>query len=81
LFFRYLILFSFIYLIYRIFRSAYIGSPRDTDMTLSGEDMVNDPNCDTYIPKRSAIKAIIKGETLYFCSKECEREYSGKLRR
>jgi uncharacterized protein len=40
------------------------------------EELVKCANCGTYIPKSSAIKKIrIKGDDLYFCSKECKAEY------
>jgi len=39
------------------------------------DEMVMDPNCHVYIPKREAIKAKIAGETIYFCSKECKKKY------
>jgi YHS domain-containing protein len=37
--------------------------------------MVKDPMCETYFPQRKGIKAVVKGETLYFCSKECRDKY------
>lgn len=77
---RYLILFAFTYLVYRMFRSASGKPPKQPGMagTPAGEDMVRDPNCNVYIPYDSAIKTVIKGETVYFCSKECEKEYRKK---
>jgi len=40
--------------------------------------MVKDPNCNTYVPLKSAIVANIKGKSHYFCSKECEKEFKDK---
>ena len=37
--------------------------------------MVQDPKCGTYIPKREAVRARVRGEELYFCSKKCRDEY------
>ena len=41
----------------------------------SGEDMVEDPYCRTFIPKSSALEKRSGGEKLYFCSKECWQQY------
>ncbi|MEK6726791.1 MAG: hypothetical protein AABY54_09650 [Deltaproteobacteria bacterium] len=77
---RYLIIFAFIYIVYRMIRSL-IARPadiHDTAKTPIGTDMVKDPNCNTYIPLKSAIVGNVKGKSHYFCSKECEKEYSNK---
>ena len=77
---RYLIIFAFVYFVYRIFRSLIVASPKKPDLakTQEGEDMVRDPNCNTYIPLKSAIVGTIKGKSHYFCSKKCEKEYKDK---
>jgi YHS domain-containing protein len=43
------------------------------------EELVQDPNCQTYIPKRSAVKKKIAGNVLYFCKKECLKNYLKKI--
>jgi len=35
------------------------------------DEMVQDPFCKTYIPKREAVKRVIGGKEILFCSKEC----------
>jgi len=63
----------------RIFKgiSASMGGKEDRAAPL-GEEMVKDPNCDTYIPKADAIKKKVGGETRYFCSQKCLDEYRDK---
>lgn len=39
------------------------------------DELVRDPACEVYIPKASALRKRIKGQTLYFCSPECARAY------
>jgi len=39
------------------------------------EELVQDPNCQTYIPKRSALKKRIAGKDYYFCDRECMKKY------
>ena len=43
-----------------------------------GEEMVRDPQCGVYLPVTDAMKKRVGGETVYFCSKECEGKYNGK---
>ncbi len=42
-------------------------------------DMVQDPECGTYIPLETAEKAVIKGVPYYFCSEKCRVEHQKKL--
>jgi uncharacterized protein len=42
------------------------------------EELVQDPYCQTYIPKRSALKKKVAGEVRYFCGQECMEKYSRK---
>ena len=37
--------------------------------------MVKDPNCDTYIPKRGALRVTHKGVEIHFCSEKCRDAY------
>jgi len=40
-----------------------------------GEQMVEDPQCGTFIPIGDAVSATIRGQQRYFCSKKCLKEY------
>ncbi len=42
------------------------------------ESMVQDPNCETFIPQSQALRKTIRGETRYFCSKACLQAYREK---
>jgi uncharacterized protein len=42
------------------------------------EELVQDPYCQTYIPKRSALKKKVAGEVHYFCGQECMEKYCRK---
>lgn len=74
---RYLLLIALVYLAYRAIRYIVGRSVKtpDMDSTPVGADMVKDPNCNTYIPLKSAIVARIRGRSYYFCSTKCEKEY------
>jgi YHS domain-containing protein len=77
------ILFSILFLIlYYVLLSLLkrVLSPRKrTDRGSEPEELVQDPNCQTYIPKRSAVKKKIAGHVLYFCNQECLKNYVRKI--
>ena len=40
-----------------------------------GAEMVLDPVCESYIPKEGALSEVIRGDTYFFCSPECARQF------
>ncbi len=42
---------------------------------LEPEELVQDPCCQTYIPKRTAVRKRVGGRDYYFCNKECVRRF------
>lgn len=57
-----------------------IRPPQDQNRTprnrsRDGEQMVEDPQCGTFLPISDAVKAQVNGKELYFCSKKCLRTY------
>ena len=83
--FRLLLAIGIVYLAYRIGKKFFLPMgqkkeefpPRPT--SIEGEDMVQDPECGTYVPLGDAYKAKINGKTLYFCSKACCEAYRKKM--
>jgi YHS domain-containing protein len=78
---RILILILLAYLGYRIVKTL-VGSSSSGRAPQQGKTqgaiddvMVKDPLCETYFPKRDGVKAVIKGETIYFCSEKCRDQY------
>lgn len=41
-----------------------------------GETMVRDPQCGTFVPTSLGIKKVIKGQTYYFCSEKCAKQFA-----
>jgi YHS domain-containing protein len=39
------------------------------------EELVQDPYCQTYIPKKIALKKRVAGRNYYFCNKECLKRF------
>ena len=60
-----------------LYRSLFGASPRLEDPAETA-DMVQDPNCGTYIPKKQSITKSVQGKEHFFCSKKCADEYSSK---
>ena len=50
-------------------------SPSRRDQKGEGEEMVRDPQCGVYIPHSIALKRRVRGETVFFCSRECAEKY------
>lgn len=49
--------------------------PRTRNRSSEGEEMVEDPQCGTFIPIGDAVSANLGGRQRYFCSKKCLKEY------
>ena len=67
------ILIVFIILLVR----SYFFSSSGEEKFLSME-MVQDPNCETYIPKSETVVKTLSGKTHYFCGEKCAREFEEK---
>ncbi len=73
-----------IFLLYRAGRwlVSYLNqkniSPPGKIPPIAREDLVEDPNCKTYIPLSSAIREEVDGKILYFCGRQCRDEYRQK---
>jgi uncharacterized protein len=44
------------------------------------EELVQDPYCQTYIPRRSAVRRRIAGKEYYFCNQNCLKAFLQKER-
>ncbi|WP_303722902.1 hypothetical protein [Malonomonas rubra] len=56
-------------------REKKSGWKKPRSRSHQGEEMVEDPQCGTFIPIGEAVSANIDGKQLYFCSKNCLKEY------
>ncbi len=82
---RILIIAILIYLLYRLVRGfTWLKGPQGPEVQDGkGEvidEMVQDPNCGTYIPRSDAVKRRVRGKDLCFCSDACADEYKRKDR-
>ena len=78
-------LFVFIILIYFLYKIINVVTQSKSaenkifqfkSTSSGGEDLVEDPNCHTYVPISQAYKKEISGKDYYFCSKQCSDKYT-----
>lgn len=81
---RLILLIGMIYLGVKVHR-AWRKIQGNARRSMAGSDparvddiMVKDPFCEVYFPRRKGVRALIKGEELYFCSPECRDKYAAK---
>ena len=68
------------YILFRLLRTVF-GSNRELKRTREGgviDEMVQDPYCETYIPKRESVKRVVGGEQHFFCSRECADKFEAE---
>ncbi len=71
-----LISFFLIYTVFQFIKQALLKPPAPPrEKTTRGEEMIQDPECGTYVPRNDAVTAQIKGTTHYFCSTDCREKY------
>ena len=76
-----LLLFAILgYILYRVVKGV-LGQSKEIDRGSSGgviDEMVQDPFCETYIPRRQSLKRVIKGQEYFFCSKDCADKFESE---
>ncbi len=71
------------YLVYRLARMLFLPGNKtikpitreQRENIASGEDLVEDPYCHTYLPVSNAVVWQDQGKTQYFCSRKCLESY------
>lgn len=43
------------------------------------DEMVQDPACGVYLPRRNAVPRKISGQEFFFCGNQCAEEYESKI--
>ena len=64
------------YLLSNYKNTSFRYPPRDASRYI--DEMVKDPVCEVYIPKRNALAATFSGEEHFFCSRECMLKFKEK---
>ena len=74
---KFIILVLLGYFLYRTIKGVF-GSKKEIDRSADGgiiDEMVQDPFCKKYIPRRESIKRVINGNEYRFCSEECASKF------
>lgn len=66
------------FLLRQIFRGMRRPTIDDRGMSVDQDQMVLDPACQTFIPRRTALIKTIGGQTHYFCSNECMTTFENR---
>lgn len=79
---RLLILAGLAYLLYRVVKGALSNQGKIDRRKSDGviDEMVQDQHCKTYIPRREAVRKVIKGKEYFFCGKACADEFEKELK-
>jgi uncharacterized protein len=64
-------------LVQRIFSQMFSRTLPDTPAKpeVSSDELVQDPICKIFIPRRNALKLHKNGEDYYFCSEGCRKKF------
>ncbi len=71
---RFILFIALILILYYVLHALILNMPslRKKGKGVSDpEELVQDPYCQTYIPKRTALKGRAAGKGYYFCSRKC----------
>jgi uncharacterized protein len=68
------------YLLYRILKGVFSPKPRVHRGSPQGivDEMVQDPVCKTYVPRRDSVRRVIQGQEVFFCSNDCADKYESE---
>lgn len=51
------------------------GGPFGFSPSAAVDEMVQDPVCKVYLPKREAVSTVSEGQKVFFCSRECCQKF------
>ncbi len=69
------LLFLLLYTILHSLMKALFNQRKRLNREPEPEELVQDPQCQTYIPSRTAVRKRVGGREYYFCGKECVRKF------
>jgi YHS domain-containing protein len=68
------------YLLYRIVKGVFTPKARVNRVRAQDvvDEMVQDPFCKTYVPRRDSVRRVIQGQEVLFCSDDCADKYESQ---
>ena len=64
-----------LYAILRLLMNDRPSLRKRVNRDVEPEELVQDPHCQTYIPRRLAIRKKVAGKEYYFCNQDCLKDY------
>jgi YHS domain-containing protein len=80
LFLVFVVIYSAIKTVVRSAVKSYHGDEQRRGRQIMGDEMVQDPECRTYVVKDRAVARRIRGTLNHFCSEACAERYEAKNR-
>jgi uncharacterized protein len=70
------------YILYRLVKGVFSVRTKIDRRKPGGviDEMVQDPFCRTYIPKRESVRRVIEGQEYLFCSNECADKFESEMK-
>lgn len=77
---RLIILAILFYVLYRVVKGFFASTSKIEKGRAGGviDEMVQDPFCKTYIPRREAKRRVIQGQEFLFCSESCADRFESE---
>lgn len=77
---RVIILAILLYILYRLIKGAFKKERDIPGGRADGviDEMVQDPFCRIYIPRRQAVRRVHEGNEMFFCSEECADKFEAE---
>ncbi|MBM4138577.1 MAG: YHS domain-containing protein [Nitrospira sp.] len=80
--YRFLLISALLVILYFLLRQAVRGfrnnAVGDRGTSLDQDQMVEDPVCHTFVPRRNAVTETVSGQTYCFCSKRCADAFKNR---
>ena len=77
-FILFFIFFLTLYYFLNFFMKVMLSMRKKGNRESEPEELVQDPYCQMYIPKKSALKKRIAGRDYYFCNRQCLKRFLEK---
>lgn len=70
------------YILYRLVKGVFSARTKIDRRKAGGviDEMVQDPFCGTYIPRRESVRRVIEGQEYLFCSDECADKFALQMK-
>ena len=78
---RLVLVVALLFVLYLLIRSAVREIRGKSYPQVPARDqMIQDPVCHVYVPRASAVGAVVGGQEYLFCSRDCAKRFEAKLR-